>query len=72
MSNNFTGKTLIDSEGGKTDPTVDIQRYINLYECGKLELDKIITNRYKLDDINQAIDDIKSGKATGKCIIKCG
>ena len=70
MANNFTGKTLIDSEGGKTDPTVDIPRYLKLYESGKLELDKLITNRYKLDNINRAIDEIRSGNVIGKCIIE--
>jgi len=72
MADNFVGKTVKDSEGGLTNPAEDIPRYVKLYEQGKLKLDEIITNRYKLDDINQAINDIRSGKVLGKCIVKCG
>ena len=70
FSNNFTGKTIKDSEGGATNPVQDIPRYIKLFEDGKLELEKIITNRYRLDDINLAIKDLQSGHINGKCIIE--
>ena len=70
MADNFTGKTVHDSEGGLTNPAVDINRYVNLYNNAKLELDKIITDRYKLDDINLAIEKMKAGKLIGKCIIE--
>ena len=70
VANNFMGKTVKDSEGGLTNPAKDIPRYVKLYENGKLKLDEIVTNRYKLHDINQAIDHIQSGYVLGKCIIE--
>ena len=70
MANNFIGKTIKDSQGGLTDPAIDIPRYIELYKNGKLDLNRIITNTYRLEDINQAIDNIKQGMVTGKCIVK--
>jgi len=65
----FTGKTVVFSEGGRTDPARDIPRYLQLYRKGKLKLDKLITHYCLLKDINDAIELFKTGKA-GKIIIK--
>lgn len=69
MVRNFTGKILTDSQGGQTDPSVDIPRYLNLYRSGKLKLDRLITHRFSLGEINLAIDKIRNGE-TGRCIIE--
>lgn len=61
-------KVLTGSHGGESNPTVDIPRYLNLYEKGKLEFKGMITHRYKLRDINQAIAELREGKV-GRCII---
>ncbi len=68
-SDNFKGKKIFDSQGGQTNPDIDIINYIKLIENNRIDLDKIITKRIKLDDINQAIEEIKNNKITGKCII---
>ena len=68
MMNNFRGKRLMDSEGGGTNPTVDIPRYLNLYRQGKLKLNDLITHRYPLDEVNMALDKVRSGDA-GRCIL---
>jgi len=68
MMNNFKGKLLMDSEGGQTNPTIDIPRYLNLYRQGKLKLDHLITDRYPLDEVNSALDKVRSGDA-GRCIL---
>ena len=69
MAQNFTGKTLIDSQGGQTNPTIDIPRYLGLYRKGRLRLDDLITHRYPLDEINEAIETVKSGKA-GRVVLE--
>lgn len=69
MSKNFTGKTLTDSQGGQTNPSIDIPRYLELYRRRILKLDDLITHRYPLDKVNEAIEMTKSGKA-GRCIIE--
>lgn len=69
LREHFTGKTVIFSEGGRTDPAVDIPRYLHLYREGKLKLDDLITGHYSLNEINEAIEHMKHGKA-GKIIIK--
>jgi S-(hydroxymethyl)glutathione dehydrogenase/alcohol dehydrogenase len=57
------GKTIKATQGGKTNPTEDIPRYIKLYKAGLLDISKIITHKFDLQDINQAFDLLKSGKA---------
>ncbi len=56
-------KVIKGSHGGSALPHIDIPRYIRLVQAGKLKLDGLITHEFKLDDINEAIETVKSGKA---------
>ena len=62
------GQVLTGSEGGHTNPTIDIPRYLNLYRKGKLELDSVITHRFPLAEINRAFDLMRAGEV-GRCAI---
>lgn len=62
------GKLLTGCEGGHTNPTADIPRYLKLYASGKLKLDGLITHRYPLAQINEALDKIRGGEV-GRCVI---
>ena len=42
---------------------VDIPRYLALYRRGKLNLDGLITHRFPLDKINEALDVVRGGEA---------
>jgi len=57
------GKTIKATQGGKTSPTEDIPRYIKLHQAGLLDIKKIITHRFDLENINEAFDLLRSGKA---------
>ena len=48
---------------GSSNIIVDIPRYIALYKAGRLKLDELITKRYPLDQINEAIEYMSSGQA---------
>lgn len=63
------GKRLIGCDGGGTNPTKDIPRYLRLYEAGRLNLSELVTHRYKLGDINIALDNIRAGKV-GRAVIE--
>jgi Zn-dependent alcohol dehydrogenase len=63
------GKSLAGSHGGETVPHEDIPRYLRLVEAGKLDLSPLITDRFALEDINDAIDRMRSGKITGRAMI---
>ncbi|MBW0013527.1 MAG: alcohol dehydrogenase, partial [Mycobacterium sp.] len=47
---------------GSCNPRADISRLARLYETGQLQLDDMITRRYRLEDINQAYDDLRNGE----------
>lgn len=63
------GKVLTGCEGGHTNPTTDIPRYVSLYLRGKLTLDGLVTDRFKLEDANKALDRLRSGEA-GRCMLE--
>ncbi len=61
-------KVLTGSHGGSADPHIEIPRYVQLYNVGKLKLADLITHEFKLDEINEALDAVRSGE-TGRVII---
>lgn len=63
-------KVLTGSEGGGTRPDVDIPRYVRLCQSGRLRIDQLITNRYAFAQINDAIADLRAGRAAGRCMIR--
>lgn len=58
----ISGKTIRGSWGGKSQPDKDVPLLDSLYQKGDLKLDRILSHRYKLDDINLAFSDLKKRK----------
>jgi len=56
----ISGKQIMGTWGGACDPDKDIPLFASLYREGKLPLKKMITKRYSLDQINEALDDIEA------------
>jgi S-(hydroxymethyl)glutathione dehydrogenase/alcohol dehydrogenase len=65
------GRLLIGSHGGETRPDEDIPRYLDLYRRGKLKLDEMISHRFPLARINDAIDLVRTGQAL-RCLVQMG
>jgi S-(hydroxymethyl)glutathione dehydrogenase/alcohol dehydrogenase len=65
-------KQLTGSHGGECRPEIDIPRYVRLVREGRLQLASLIGKRYPLADINDAIDDMKSGRLAGRAIVRLG
>ncbi|MEM9295353.1 MAG: zinc-binding dehydrogenase [Planctomycetota bacterium] len=63
------GKVITGSFGGEAVPDRDIPQYLKLHAAGKLELEALATDRYPLERINDALDDLRSGKVAGRCVI---
>ena len=57
----FTGKKLLVSEGGGFDPDRDMPRLQDLYRKNPTVMSQVITHTYQLDDINDAISNLKTG-----------
>ena len=55
-------KTVKGTLFGSGNPMHDIRNLVGLYQAGKLKLDELITNRYKLEDIGQGFQDMLDGK----------
>lgn len=60
---NGRGLSVKATQGGKTVPQDDIPRYIRLYNRGRLNIDDLISHRFKLDQVNQAFELLKTGYA---------
>ncbi|VEG46507.1 alcohol dehydrogenase B [Mycolicibacterium flavescens] len=54
-------KTLKGVLYGEMNPREAMPRLLSMYEAGTLKLDELITQKYKLDDINEAMKDLRSG-----------
>jgi S-(hydroxymethyl)glutathione dehydrogenase/alcohol dehydrogenase len=55
------GQSIRTTQAGGFDPDVDIPRYINLYKNNQIKLEHLITHRYSLTNINDAVIKLKSG-----------
>ncbi|OGO43010.1 MAG: zinc-binding dehydrogenase [Chloroflexi bacterium RBG_16_60_22] len=62
-------RTLTGSFMGTTQLQTDIPRLIELYKAGILKLDELITERYPLEKINQAVEAVEKGKALRNVIM---
>jgi S-(hydroxymethyl)glutathione dehydrogenase/alcohol dehydrogenase len=56
-------KILTGSHGGDARPQIDIPRLIALSKAGRLSFDGIITHEFPLEQINEALDVMRSGAA---------
>ncbi len=56
-------KILTGSHGGQSRPHVDIPRIMRLVQARKISFDGLITHEFGLDEINAALDVVRSGKA---------
>lgn len=63
------GQSMIGSKMGDVVLNRDIPWLIDLYQQGRLKLDELISRRWSLDQINEAIADTKSGAARRNVIL---
>lgn len=59
----FMEKTLMGSYYGSVDVRSDFHKLLKLWKSGQLDLEGMITNRMKIDDINDAFDLLRKGEA---------
>ena len=65
-------KVLTGSEGGDCRPEIDIPKLVRLCQAGKLDFHGLVSKRYPLEQINEAIDDLKNGRVAGRCMVMVG
>lgn len=62
-------RTIIGSYLGSAVPSRDIPIYEDLWRSGKLPVEKLISSRITLDDINRGMDELADGKAIRQIIV---
>ncbi len=62
-------RTLKGSYLGSSVPARDIPRYIALYQAGRLPVDKLVTHRISLDEINVGFDRLTNGEGLRQVIV---
>ena len=55
---------------GATYPEKDFAMFLRWHREGKFPLDKLITRRYSLDQINEACDALEAGEVLGRAIVE--
>jgi len=61
-------RTIVGSYLGSAVPQRDIPRYVDLWRAGRLPVEKLISSRITLDDINTAMDELADGNAIRQII----
>ncbi len=62
-------KHLTGSIGGTSHPERDFPIYMDWYRRGDLDLDSLVTQRFALDEINEAVDALENGQIAGRSIL---
>jgi alcohol dehydrogenase len=62
-------RTVKGSYIGTCVPNRDLPRYIELYRRGKLPVDRLMSSRLKLDEINIGFDRLHEGKAVRQVVV---
>ena len=63
------GQKILGSKMGSARPVVDVPKIVSLYRDGRLKLDELISGRYPLDRINDALASSRSGAAVRNVIM---
>lgn len=62
-------RRLQGSVMGSNQPRSDIPRYVGMFVDGLLNLDDMVTRRIALDQLNEAFDDMRSGRSVRSLVV---
>jgi Zn-dependent alcohol dehydrogenase len=66
----FGGKVYRGAPGGCSTPDRDFPLLVQWFKQGKLPLDRLVTRRYRLEQINEACDALANGQIAGRAIVE--
>ena len=70
FNNSNLGKKIIGSKGGNIKPHIDIKKIYSKFKKNRISFSKFYEKTYKIDQVNLAINKMKSGKLLGRPLIK--
>jgi Zn-dependent alcohol dehydrogenase len=62
-------RTLRGSYLGSCVPALDVPRYVELYQAGRLPVERLLTHKIALDDINEGFDRLARGDAVRQAVV---
>jgi alcohol dehydrogenase len=62
-------RTLRGSYLGSCVPSRDVPRFIELYREGRLPVDRLLTHRLALDELNEGFDRLARGEAVRQAVV---
>jgi S-(hydroxymethyl)glutathione dehydrogenase/alcohol dehydrogenase len=65
----FMEKSILGCFLGSGDMRIDLLTLLGLYKTGRLKADELITNRYRLEEINMGFKDLEAGKNARGAVI---
>ena len=65
----ISGKQTAGSWGGATAPDFDIPKMHVLFENAQIPLGALLTKRYTLEQVNEALDDLEAGRVFRPLIV---
>ena len=71
VTSEFTkrGRSMVGVFMGSTRPRVDIPRYIEMWRCGQLDLDGMISRRLSLEDVNDGFRALAAGEVSRAVVV---
>ena len=66
----YNEKSFIGSIGGSCIPDRDFPTFLRWHKEGKLDLNTLVTRRFRLDEINEATAELEQGKIAGRAILE--
>lgn len=58
----LSAKQLKGVLGGGMNPRTAMPMLLSMYREGRLKLDELVTRRYRLEELNEAVDDLREGR----------
>jgi len=65
----FFGQRVLGSKMGSTRLDLDVPALVDLYQQGRLKLDELVSGRFPLEKINEAIEGVTKGTALRNVIV---
>jgi alcohol dehydrogenase len=62
-------RTVKGSYIGSCVPIRDVPRYVELYRQGRLPVDRLLSERVRLDQLNEAFDRLASGRTIRQVLV---
>jgi Zn-dependent alcohol dehydrogenase len=62
-------RTLRGSYLGSSVPAADIPRYVDLHRAGRLPVERLLTHRLALDELNEGFDRLASGACVRQAVV---